>query len=166
MTPHLIVEPLADHAGLCPVVAQWFRNEWPRWYGPGGPGDADADAAAYAASRTRLPVGVVAFERGVPVGLAALKAEGLPTHPHLTPWAAAGCVVPSRRGRGIGAALLRELVRLTGTLGFPRVYCGTATAVRLLQREGWQQIDTVRHDGEALAIFCTSAVVPVQTEKP
>jgi hypothetical protein len=47
------------------------------------------------------------------------------------------------------SALLAEAQRL----GFPTIYCATASAMSLLRREGWSQIDAVVHDGEKQLIF-------------
>lgn len=66
-------EPLARHRGLLPLVAQWFISEWPTWYGPGRLGDVDADLNAFADSEDVIPVGMVAFEDGVPVGTGVLR---------------------------------------------------------------------------------------------
>lgn len=148
-----VIEPLWRHPGLVPTVADWMREEWPGWYGPGGPGDADADAAAFAASPTALPLGLLVWEDGEPVGVAALKAQSLPSHTHLGPWAAAGLVRPARRGRGLGAALLRALTHQAAALGHPWLYCGTSTAATLLQRQGWEGMDSVEREGHDVRVF-------------
>lgn len=149
----LTISPLALHRDLVPLLASWFVEEWPDWYGPGGRGDAVADLTAFATSQSTLPIGLIAFDENDPVGVAALKPESLPTHRHLCPWAAAGLVLPSHRGRGIGAQLLGALVRQAAALGYSRVYCGTATAVSLLRRSGWSELEVIQHDGEDLVIF-------------
>lgn len=149
----LTIAPLARHRELVPLLARWFTTEWPQWYGPEGPGDAAQDLAAFAASESRLPVGLVAFDQGRPVGVAALKAESLPSHRHLTPWAAAGLVLPLHRGQGVGARLLEALVGQARGLGFARIHCATGTAVTLLRRSGWAELESVQHDGESLVIF-------------
>lgn len=149
----ITIAPLALHRELLPLVSAWFIDEWPGWYGPGGRGDAAADLAAFAASQTHLPVGLVAFENRAPVGVAALKPESLPTHRHLTPWAAAGFVLSSHRGKGIGALLLAALVRHAHALRYERIYCATATATGLLRRSGWSQLECVEYRGESLVIF-------------
>lgn len=149
----LTIAPLASHRSLVPLLTRWFIEEWPEWYGVGGRGNAAQDLAAYATSESSLPVGLVAFDDDTPIGVAALKSESLPTHRHLTPWAAAGLVLPSHRGRGVGALLLEALVRRARCLGFERIYCASATAVTLLRRTGWSELEVVRHDGESLVIF-------------
>jgi len=149
----LAVEPFARHREQLPLLAEWFVSEWPDWYGSAGQGNLQADLQAFAASENHLPVGMVIFENQVPVGAGALKAESIPSHTHLGPWAAAGYVVPNRRGHGLGAFLLQALVVKAHALGFARVYCGTSTAERLLERAGWQALEVIVHAGKPLTVF-------------
>ena len=149
----LTISPLTQYRNLVPLLSSWFVEEWPEWYGPGGRGNAVADLTGFATSESELPVGFIALENDVPVGVMALKAESLPTHRHLCPWATAGLVLASHRGRGIGAQLLEVLVQQASALSYPRVYCGTATAVSLLRRSGWSELETIEHEGEAVVIF-------------
>lgn len=152
MTTPLTISRLAAHPNLVPELANWFKAEWPNWYGPGGSGTAEDDLLTYA-NEGSLPVGVVAFSDGEPCGVAALKAESIPSHSHLVPWAAAGYVKPALRGQGIGAALLSALEREAKILGFPRIYCGTSTAASLLGRAGWSLIETADRKGKEIAIY-------------
>ena len=154
-----VVEPLASYPHLVGLIAGWFTAQWPDWYGPAGPGDVHADLRAFSASEHRLPVALVAFELGRPIGVGALKAASIASHRHLSPWAAAGYVLPQRRGCGAGAALLRALVAHAGKLGHARVYCGTSTAESLLLRSGWSVHEVTLHDGQALTIFQSAAAV-------
>ena len=149
----LTISPLARHRELLPLLAQWFIEEWPEWYGPGGRGSATDDLTAFAASESSLPVGLVAFNENTPIGVAALKIESLPSHRHLKPWAAAGLVLQSHRGKGVGATMLEALVQKAFNLGYERIYCATATAVSLLRRSGWSQLEVIQHEGESLVIF-------------
>jgi GNAT superfamily N-acetyltransferase len=153
------IEPLAAHHGSLPLLAACFEAEWPGHYGPEGPGSALRDLEAFADPRS-LPVGVIALLQDEPCGAAALKADSIPTHRHLTPWAAAGWVHPSLRGRGIGALLLAAVEEQASLRGFERIYCGTSTSEGLLRRGGWRLDETVVHDGQALGIY-SKALDPV-----
>jgi GNAT superfamily N-acetyltransferase len=135
-----------------PLLREWFEAEWPSYYGASGPGDALRDLQAFA-NRGSLPVGVVAFREGSLCGVAALKAESIASHRHLTPWAAAGLVKPSERGQGIGSRLLAALEQEARNLGYRQIYCGTSSAQTLLQRCGWQLVETIVHEGENLGIY-------------
>ena len=148
------VIPLRDRPDLCTFFAEQFEAEWPDWYGPDGRGDAAADLSAFANADGDLPVGVVALDdSGSPVGIAALKATSIDTYADVSPWATAGYVLPEERRRGIGASLLSAVLVEARRLGFQTVYCATASAVSLLEREGWSRIDAVEHEGGTQFIF-------------
>jgi GNAT superfamily N-acetyltransferase len=149
------VRPLREYPQLCAFFAEAFKQEWTEWYGPGGRGDADADVQSYANPLGELPVGVVALDAEQrPLGLAALKSVSIESHKHLTPWATAGFVLPELRRQGVGAQLLAGVFVEARRLGFPCVYCATATAGSLLAREGWQFMEAVLQDGHSLQVFC------------
>ena len=152
MSNSLRIAYLADHPEVIPVIRRWFETEWTAYYGPGGPGDAEQDLLAYS-SRGKLPVGLIALYEDRPCGIAALKASSISTHTHLGPWAAAGLVLPQLRGRGIGSNLLRRLEEVARGFGYSTIYCGTATAVGLLERNGWQFMERVRYDGDNVSIY-------------
>jgi GNAT superfamily N-acetyltransferase len=149
----ITVIPLRQRPEFCAFFAQQFESEWPGWYGPGGQGSARDDLAAFANPQGDLPVAVVAIDAGLPIGIAALKSASIATHTHLSPWVTAGYVVPERRRAGVGARLLSALVAEAQQLRFHTIYCATASAVTLLEREGWSQIDSVVHDGEKQFVF-------------
>ena len=155
----LRVEPLYRHHALAARVRDWLLSEWPDWYGPGGPGTLNDDVAAFTASPSRLPIGFLVFDRGEPIGFGALKTESIPTHKHLSPWAAAGYVLPSWRGRGVGSVLLRGIVAHASALGFAHVYCGTSSAITLLRRAGWAEVDATVLEGKPLAVFRSERTV-------
>lgn len=146
------IEPLALHRDVLPVLAQWFEAEWPAYYGPSGHGSAILDLKHYA-NRGSLPTGIVAFRDGAVCGVMTLKSESIASHSHLSPWAAAGLVKPTERGRGIGARLLGGLELEARSLGYLSIYCGTSTAESLLTREGWELMERVLHEGKDLGIY-------------
>lgn len=153
----ITVELLCHRHDLKRLVSSWLLTEWPEWYGSSGPGDLSRDIEAFSASPSALPVGLVVFSEDEPVGFGALKQDSIPTHLHLTPWAAAGFVLPAYRRHGIGAALLRALVSHAASLGYPAVYCGTSTASTLLERSGWHLLEVVIHEDKPLGIYRSAA---------
>jgi GNAT superfamily N-acetyltransferase len=152
MAQNVTIDRLAHHIDLVPLLASWFEREWPSYYGVNGKAIARSDLLSFC-NLTTLPVGIVAFQNGELCGAAALKAEPLPELPHLTPWAAAGFVLPSLRRCGIGRKLLAATEQIAAELGYPRIYCGTGSSVSLLQRCGWRFMAEVNHSGELLAVY-------------
>lgn len=143
---------LADHLGALPALAQGFEAQWPDWYGASGRGDALADLQAFARI-SGLPLGVVVLDGPVVCGVAALKAQSIDAFEHWGPWAAAGYVTPEKRGQGLGAILLRGLVQEAARQGHEAVYCGTATAQRLLEREGWDWCAEADQNGHPVQVY-------------
>ncbi len=146
------IEPLAMHPEALLPLRHWFETEWPEYYGIDGPGDALSDLQSFA-NRDRLPIGFVAFRNGELCGVAVLKDESIASHRHLSPWAAAGLVKSSERGKGVGAQLIDELETKARSLGFSCIYCGTNTANSLLERRGWELMEDIVHDEHQLGIY-------------
>ena len=143
---------LADHPEALSLLATWFEEAWPEWYGPGGAGHAEEDLARYA-GRAQLPIGVVGFSNGALVGIAVLKDESVSSRRDLRPWAAAGLIHPVYRRRGFGAKLIAALEDVARDAGFGRIYCGTATAATLLERCGWTFLEHSSSHGDEVDIY-------------
>jgi GNAT superfamily N-acetyltransferase len=152
MSSNVHIGYLVDHPEALPVLERLFESEWAAYYGAAGPGNAHQDLVTYS-NRGRLPVGVVAFVGAEPCGVAALKADSISTHRHLTPWIGGGIVAPQFRRQGIGARLVSALEDTARNLGFAAIYAGTSTANSLLTREGWQFMEVVQRNGEAVSIY-------------
>jgi predicted N-acetyltransferase YhbS len=73
----------------------------------------------------RVPLSLVALHGGQPVGVVNLVESDDDTHTEWTPWLAGMVVHKAWRGRGVGSALVRELLMQARRLGVPRVYFGT-----------------------------------------
>lgn len=143
---------LVDRPNLLPALAVGYQAEWPRWYGPKGPADAVADLTARL-RKDGLPLGLVAVDGDTPVGAVALAERSIDSHRHLAPWLVGLWVEPQRRGKGVGALLVRAAAGEAQRLGITRLYAGTATAVSLFKREGWRLIAQGRDNRHAASVF-------------
>jgi GNAT superfamily N-acetyltransferase len=152
MDTSITVSHLAEHPEALRTLQAWFEAEWPAYYGSGGRGDARQDLLSYS-NRGGVPVGLVAFRGGELCGIAALKSESFPSHPHLSPWAGAALVRPALRRQGIGRKLIQGLEAEAKALGYHRVYCATGSATSLLERCAWQLIERVEHEGQHLCVY-------------
>lgn len=110
---------------LLRAAADLMEAEWPPHYGPDGPGDALADLqAAVGSGPGRLPERWVALDA---VGRAVLGVVGLLDVPvieeeHERPVVAGLVVASEHRRRGIGAALVREVIDAAHGLGHAALY--------------------------------------------
>lgn len=145
----ITVTLLADSPGALPTLQTWFEAEWPDWYGPGGPGNAAADLRR-SSNRRIAPIALVAWLDGTLCGTAALKAQSIASHRHLSPWLAGLLVGRRFRRKGVGGRLVDEIERLAAGLGYPRIYCATTTAGSLLARRGWHRLPRIGQEREGV----------------
>ncbi len=142
MSPKLQIVHLADAPAAVPILTEWFIAEWGPYYGPDGPGDAETDLAA-CCNRDELPIAVVALDADQNIlGTAALKPYSLETHRHLSPWLAALLVAPEHRGKGIASALIAAIEDEARGRGLEALYSDTASGSTLLERRGWQMLES------------------------
>ena len=152
----LHVELLADHPQAIPILKEWFEREWAPYYGLDGPGDANKDLQD-SCNRDELPVALVAISDGEVCGTAALKAESVSTHKHLTPWLAALLVAPGFRRRGVGERLIAAIEEKAKQLGFHCIYVGTGegsgTPESSLPKRGWEFVEKSPYFVSEVSIF-------------
>ncbi len=152
----LKIELLADHPEAIPILKEWFEREWEPYYGPAGPGNAQEDLRD-SCNRDELPVALVAIYEGEVCGTAALKAESVSTHKHLTPWLAALLVAPAFRRRGVGEQLIAAIEEKASQLGYKCIYVGTGegsgTPESLLRNRGWKFVEKEPYFVSEVSIF-------------
>ncbi len=106
------------------AVAALIHNEfWIRV--PGASAAKMAERIARAARADTVPLCLVALHDGLAAGVVNLVEEDDEGHPEWHPWLAGMVVRQDLRGRGIGSALVHELLGNAWLLGLPRVYLGT-----------------------------------------
>jgi GNAT superfamily N-acetyltransferase len=74
-------------------------------------------------------------------------------HPELSPWLAGTLVHPSRRGEGIGAALVRHAVARAGELGVEKLYLYTERARGFYEWLGWRHLWDEDYQGEQVSVL-------------
>ena len=143
---------LADHPELVHTLADWFRVEWADYYA----GRTHADVAAELSldlNRDHIPIRLVAFEVEELAGCIVLRQEVLSTQPDYSPGLGGLYVHPHYRRRGIGAELVRAGMQLAARLNYPVIYATTNTARGIVERLGWERMETVVHHGEEIGLY-------------
>jgi GNAT superfamily N-acetyltransferase len=137
---------LADRPQFVPRLAALHHAEW-AWIDPEWTlAEAKANLAVHTAG-TAVPTTRVAFVDGALAGSVSLLANDHSRIRKWSPWLASLLVLPEFRGRGIGAALVREAVAIAARFGFERLYLYTDDAAPFYARLGWAMVERLDLDG-------------------
>jgi RimJ/RimL family protein N-acetyltransferase len=143
---------LTDHLDSISTLVNWFREQWPDYYADWSQAEMEQDFLSDA-SYNRLPCRLVAFDADELVGTIVLREQGSASLLELQPELGGLYVTESRRGQGIGTALIQAGMNLALDQGFESVYATTVAAAGILERLGWEYIKTVTHQDGQLALY-------------
>jgi GNAT superfamily N-acetyltransferase len=127
--------------------AQWSRL-LPGWT----PEDAGRELAEHTGG-DRIPTTRVALVDGELAGSVSLLANDDERIRRWTPWLASLLVLPEFRGRGLGAALVREAVSTAARLGVGRLYLYTDDAAAFYERLGWSHVERCDFGGTPVDVM-------------
>lgn len=101
-----------------------------------------------------LPLTLVAFSSGVPVGMCSLR-ENDGIRPDLTPWLGSLVVHPHYQKRGIGKLLIKSIQDKGKNLGFKTLYLFAfdASVVDYYVSLGWKKIDQEEFKGHIVTLM-------------
>jgi GNAT superfamily N-acetyltransferase len=106
-----------------------------------------------------LPTTLIAVEAEQLLGSASLILEDLPEsellapYSSLSPWLASVYVIPSKRGQGVGRALVTAIEHHAQKLNIPQLYLFTENQAAFYDRLGWSQLAQVPHQQQTLTIM-------------
>jgi GNAT superfamily N-acetyltransferase len=143
---------LADDPVLVSTIANWHHETWAHL--TGRTHEERIREFDEQLGSERIPLTVVAFVAGRPVGSASLLTQDMDTHPDWTPWLASVFVLPEFRRRGIGERLCRRIVAEARRLGVPRLYLFTPDQAPFYARMGWRTLCREPYRGEDVTIMC------------
>ena len=147
----ITIDFLADHLDTIPTLAKWFRHQWPEYYANWSEAQIEQDFLLDT-SRTSLPSRLVAFESNELVGTIILR-EQTESLPEFQPELGGLYVVESHRGHGIATELIRAGMELAREQGYETVTATTVVAAGILQRLGWEFVQTLVHVDEQLSLY-------------
>jgi predicted N-acetyltransferase YhbS len=120
----LQIDHLFEHPQQITTVARWIHGEFWAETNVHTP-DSLERLLRQAADPDRIPLSLIAFFNGTPVGTVNLVANDDDQRTHLYPWLAALFVVPHHRRQGVGTELVSELANRAAGLGIRTLYLGT-----------------------------------------
>lgn len=146
-------ELLADHPELTGLIARWLFSEW----GDPALGQSPkqlAERLRSRMSRDSLPMHLIAFDDAVPVGFVALKLYELDSYPDRKFWLGSLFVPPEERGRGIGGALINEVIRRCPAHGVDHLSLQTERLDGgIYRRHGWTEVEKCVSRGDEVLIM-------------
>lgn len=125
---------------------------WRDFYGD-KPWETVAETFNELLNHTKIPVSLVAFEKGKPLEKISLLIESIETHNHLTPWLGALYVCEEKRHQGIGKQLIEASINEAKTLGVKRLFIGIRKAENYYLKLGWQTNKHTNYHGEKIIIM-------------
>lgn len=145
---------LVDRLDTIPTLGRWFRAQWSDYYASMSQQELEQDFLE-AASRDRLPIGLVAFEFHELAGTIVLRQRGTEMLSEFQPELGGLYVVPSHRNHGIATELIRAGKQVAREQGYKTVFATTAAAAGILERLGWEFLQTVVYpDGQTALYQC------------
>jgi GNAT superfamily N-acetyltransferase len=153
---------LADHRDAIPVLARWFRDQWPGYYAGWSLTQIEEDFEEDT-QREGLPLRLVAFVEGELAGTIVLRHQALESFPEFSPGLGGLFVVSHHRGHGLGTALVRAGMDTARAQHYQTIYAGTGPARGILSRLGWTLVKTVHHGDELVAVYRCQLATPGPT---
>jgi GNAT superfamily N-acetyltransferase len=144
---------LADHPQWIPTIARWFWDEWEH-LDPSGSLKSWIERLAAQAHRDRIPMTLVAVEKGDPIGTAQLVMYDMQTRKDFSPWLAGVFVLGAHRSRGVGSQLVRAATTEARRMAAGMLYLYTRNALPFYEKLGWHMMERCTYQGREVVIMC------------
>jgi GNAT superfamily N-acetyltransferase len=134
------ISDFREHEHYGSTIADRVWSAW--WRNAGRPlSDVERHMVEMADERPR-PMAMVAHDDNGYLGSAFLIHSDMEERPHYSPWVAAVWVEAAARKRGVGRALVAEVAKIAGSLGYQAVYiCCVPKLERFYSGIGWTVVE-------------------------
>jgi GNAT superfamily N-acetyltransferase len=122
------IQYLGDHQEVIPVLAAWIYDEWSYLY----PEMTLQDVISLLRERInkeKLPLTLVAFEEGEPIGTVSLRTFDMETRRDLPHWLTSLYLVKPWRRRGIGTSLVKTAEKKAAELEICKLFLFTTDVI-------------------------------------
>jgi len=143
---------LPDEEEVIKQVADWHYSEFGK-DNPDSTPEKTLNTVRGRVNNTGIPLCLVAYLGGRPVGTASIIATDMKTHAEFMPWMADVVVDRGHRDRGIGSALVRRVDEEMGRLNISVAYLFTPDKERMYARLGWKTVLRETYRGKDVVIM-------------
>jgi len=141
------LEFLANKENAIPVLARWYFEEWGHLE-KGNTLDKVTEKLHGYLNTDKIPLIVLAVERGEILGAAQLKYREMDIYPEKEHWLGGVYVSKNHRGNKLAEQIIRKVVSIAGKLDVHKLYLQTENlSGGLYTRLGWQPIEQVNYRG-------------------
>ncbi|MGF1547332.1 MAG: GNAT family N-acetyltransferase [Thiotrichales bacterium] len=133
------------------ALAGWHQAQWGYLY-PGRTLAQRIEGMRDYLSPDFLPSTFVAMADGV-IGSAAIVPCDMEERAELSPWLASVYVAPSRRGQGVGSALVRHVMEAAAWHGYGELFLFTPDRESFYRRLGWRRFETLDYHGASVVVM-------------
>lgn len=144
---------LADEPNAANKVAQWYFDEWCRDTGRYSFEEVLEKVSA-SINRDRAPLIVLAKESDTLLGSAELKIREMDNYPQYEFWLGGVYVAKPFRGKGIGSALVVEVIKRAQEFGIKKLYLQTENlSGGLYSEHGFEPIEQTGSKGLTVLVM-------------
>jgi len=133
-------------------LAGWHQEEW-AYLSPDKTLAQRISALSKHLETSFVPTTLVALGDSGPLGSASIIAHDMDTRPELSPWLACVFVAPAFRRKGIGSALVTEIVGRAAGRHLNKLYLFTPDQRTFYERLGWEILEDVAYRGTNVDIM-------------
>lgn len=134
------------------ILAKWHQAEWAD-LNPGETLAKRIDRMQAYLSTELVPTTFVFKHEGLLAGSAALVHSDMDSRPALTPWLASVFVAPGFRRRGIGASLVKHVMRQAQAAGLDQLYLFTPDQAAFYNKLGWRAMAEEIYRGQQVTVM-------------
>lgn len=138
---------------VIPQIAQWHYDEWHRLFPDRTPADFAAELTESLQSDTIPQTWLLLDHQQQVCGTGSLLLRDMKTNHHLHPWLANIFLHPDSRGRGLGRALVQQLMQEACQLGVQVLYLFTEDQQSFYQKLGWTLHHRELYEGEWVSVM-------------
>ena len=146
------IEYLADYPDALPTLAEWQHREWGHLRAGDSLEKRKVRLEGYC-NRDRIPLTVVALDKGEVLGSASLVLHDMETRMELTPWLGGVFVGEPYRRKGIGAELVRRIMVEAGKLDVALLYLYTVHSEKFYAALGWTLLEHTNYREQKVVIM-------------
>lgn len=146
------IRRLPDAPDDISTVANWLYDEWGHFV-EGRTLSTAHEKVRQSLGANDLPLTLVYYLDGKPIGTAGIDTDDMSTRPELTPWMVSVYVETNHRKKGVGTALCERIREEFIRLGIKTAYLFTPDQENLYSRLGWKTFSREEYRGEDVVIM-------------